>query len=359
MKRRNFIKNISLGTTAALVGSAALAQGEADFFTYQYPQPSKIADMLNEEGHLGLRIALSGPGRAKRQTQIKIQVKGAQVDRVKSYLLEPEDRLKGSTTIQAHHAGNSDADIWVYWLKGASENTVISIKGEHKSSFMLSQLLNQPEVVVTTNEVALRISPLLYHEVGAIDPASVGISAQGDSFSFVALADPQGGDPAALPEPRTRMKIHNAFIEDTVEMINALNISPAFAICIGDVCDGWGHERDLAQMNQYLGKIKSPLLYTIGNHETKLGSDWGPGYNMAPLANYLAAQKALNGLEKCSIHLTLGPGTLSFGLTRFVQAIGKRIRTISIGWNAIWSGTKTAPRSSFSTSPSTPSVLIP
>jgi hypothetical protein len=51
-------------------------------------------------------------------------------------------------------------------------------------------------------------------------------------------------------------------------------------------------------MNAFLSELKSPVIYGIGNHETLLRSSFGPGYNMQAFSNFLAAQKAINGLDK-------------------------------------------------------------
>ncbi len=94
------------------------------------------------------------------------------------------------------------------------------------------------------------------------------------------------------------MRIHNAFLQESVALVNRLETDPLFTFVMGDVTDDWGYEEDFAKMNEYLLKLKTPVLYGIGNHETSLHLDFGPGYNMEGFNNYFAAQKQVNGLEK-------------------------------------------------------------
>ncbi len=134
----------------------------------------------------------------------------------------------------------------------------------------------------------------------------MGINKPGDEFSFVALADPQGGNPDDKDGLKTRMKIHNAFIQESVDLARRLEFHPAFAMIVGDVCDDWGYKKDLVQMNSFLSELPCPVLYGIGNHETLLRSQFGPGYNMEAFSPYFAAQKAMNGLEKLLYSFNLG-----------------------------------------------------
>ena len=80
------------------------------------------------------------------------------------------------------------------------------------------------------------------------------------SFGSFVLADPQGGDSSLPIDNRCRMKIHNAFVEESVALANKLKIKPAFAMILGDVVDHEGDPRDFYSMHQYLNRLLSTSL---------------------------------------------------------------------------------------------------
>ncbi len=49
-----------------------------------------------------------------------------------------------------------------------------------------------------------------------------------------------------------------------------------------------------------------PVLFSVGNHETRYQIDFGPGYNMEGFNNYFEAQKKVNGLNKLLYSFNLG-----------------------------------------------------
>ena len=164
----------------------------------------------------------------------------------------------------------------------------------------------------------IKANLLLDREIGEISLADFGATEAGKNFDFIAMADPQGGFPDDEQQLDTRMKIHNAFIQESVSLANNLDFDPLFTVIIGDVCDKWGYEKDLRQMNAFLSELNSPVIYGIGNHETLLRSEFGPGYNMQAFSNFISAQKAINGLDKLlysfnagSWHFVIWPDPLS------------------------------------------------
>ncbi len=147
---------------------------------------------------------------------------------------------------------------------------------------------------------------LLDKEIGEIDPSEVGLQGDPENFSFHILADTQGGDPSLPSNVPTRMKIHNAFLEDSISLSNKMPERPVFSMILGDVVDSQGEKGNFQTMHRYLSRLKSPVLYELGNHESKYSSKFEPGYKMDALNNYFAAQKKMNGLTKLLYSFNLG-----------------------------------------------------
>jgi hypothetical protein len=102
------------------------------------------------------------------------------------------------------------------------------------------------------------------------------------------------------------MKIHNAFVEESIEVANELSPSSLFTLVLGDFTDSKGQESNFKRMIDYYQKLKQPLLLEIGNHETRYGATFSPGYNMSEFNNYFASQKQINGLEKLLYSFNIG-----------------------------------------------------
>ncbi len=124
----------------------------------------------------------------------------------------------------------------------------------------------------------IEVNFLLDKEIGEIDPSEVGIKEDMENFSFHILADTQGGDPKVLSNVPTRMKIHNAFLEDSISLSNKMPERPVFSLILGDVVDSQGEKENFQTMYRYLSRLKSPVLYELGNHESKYSSEFEPGY---------------------------------------------------------------------------------
>ena len=303
MKRRNFIRGLGLGS-AALVTSktAGLNPDPADspLPQYDYGKIETLDDAITKEGLIMVRIELSDhPDQKPYSHKGKILVKGAEIRRMKSYFFEQdEDEFSGDLFTYEVYVHENDSEVIVLWLAGASRDTGISLQGPSNCEFSISDILDNDELVLVCNGMNIKANLLLDREIGEIALADFGAKDPGDHFSFLAMADPQGGLPDDENQLDTRMKIHNAFIQESVSLANRVDFNPLFTVIIGDVCDKWGYEKDLRQMNAFLSELKSPVIYGIGNHETLLRSEFGPGYNMQAFNNFIAAQKAINGLDK-------------------------------------------------------------
>ncbi|WP_375582871.1 metallophosphoesterase family protein [Cyclobacterium xiamenense] len=102
------------------------------------------------------------------------------------------------------------------------------------------------------------------------------------------------------------MKIHNAFFSDSINRVNALSPKPAFTLVLGDVVDNQGEVAHFEAMHAYLKQIETPVLYAIGNHETRYRATFTPGYRMEEFDNFFRAQKAMNGMEWLLYSFDLG-----------------------------------------------------
>ena len=281
MKRRRFIKGLGI-SSAALAATPGYGRGEIPappgIADYSYGGIHTMQDILSAEGLAVIRLETEGPPGEKMALQDgQPVIRNAEIVRAREYFL---------------------GKVKVLWLKDAAEDTRLIIPGEKRWQLTLGELLQQKEITGSVNGAAIRANFLLDREIGEITPGDFGASDPDGDFSFVAMADPQGGLPDDADGLKTRMKIHNAFIRESVDLVNRLDFDPLFTMVIGDVCDDWGYEKDLAQMNAFLSRLKTPVLYGIGNHETLLRSEFGPGYNMDAFNNFLGAQISMNGIDK-------------------------------------------------------------
>ncbi len=278
--------------------------------SYSYGKISSLADAKNEEGLIAVRIGFTGRNACLKESfQGKIQVTNGELVRSRVFHFEKEDD-------QYHPQGealqlvlsNFNEDVLALWIQDARENTSVQIKSrEGFVRFTLNELVLKDEAIGSVGEIDWSANLLLYKEIGEIDPKDAGIKVRDKNFNFVIMGDPQGGNPfKGKKKLATRMRIHNAFLEESIDLVGRLNCDLQFAIAVGDITDGWGAKEDFEQMNKFMKNINLPVLYTIGNHETLLRSEFRPGYNMDAFNNYLSAQKQINGLDKLLYSFNLG-----------------------------------------------------
>jgi hypothetical protein len=294
MKRRNFIRGLGLGS-AVLVSSKTAGFNHDPVNTplppFDYGKILSLDDAKTEEGLIIVRIQLEDhPDKESFFHKGKIKVKEAKVRRMKSYFFEQdEDEFSGDLSTYEVHLNGNDTEVIVLWLADASTSTRISLQGGRNCQFRISDILDNEEVELECEGMRIKANLLLDREIGEIRLADFGAEEPGENFDFIAMADPQGGNPDDEDQLDTRMKIHNAFIQESVALAKRLDFDPLFTVIIGDVCDKWGYEKDLRQMNAFLSELKSPVIYGIGNHETLLRSEFGPGYNMQAFHNFRTA----------------------------------------------------------------------
>jgi len=303
MRRRNFLKQTGLGISGAVVGRNVMQEGEnrLSFEDYKYPVVESLQDILSKDGQVILRFAFQ-PSEGNRRTEHKgkLKIGGAEIHRIKEYFFEKEEDYFDPEKHEWEVSSTSElSDILVVWIDEANDITQISItNNSSKFTFNLDELIEKGEVLAFPNDAPVKINYLLDKEIGALSPDEVPFKDPGEDFSFVVLADPQGGDPTHPGNNEVRMKIHNAFAEESIRLVNEQEDQPLYAMILGDIVDSQGQAENFRVMNDFLSRLKSPVLYELGNHETRYRSVFTPGYNMDAFNNYFAAQKEINGIEK-------------------------------------------------------------
>jgi 3',5'-cyclic AMP phosphodiesterase CpdA len=289
------LRDLSLGSSGVLLADQALANRNRKS-AYSYGQISSLDEALTKEGLINIRLefrASENPG--IRASKGKISVSRGKLSRIKEYFFEAgEDVIDGQNfDLQV---SNQRSDIIALWISDASSETKIQIRDRgDKADFTINQLVQQQEITLTLGGVTISANFLLDKEIAEIKPADFHASDPGEEFRLVVMADPQGGDPEQEGNHPTRMKIHNAWTEESIRQTNLME--PVATLILGDIVDSQGEERNFIQMAEFFKKLNSPILYAIGNHETRYRSVFTPGYNMEAFNNYFEAQKKINGLE--------------------------------------------------------------
>ena len=303
MKRRKFIARVGLGGTGVLA-SGQLASASNDVKPYTYPAINRLEDALTKEGLVNICLTF----RAKESGTIAtgdgtIEISRGQIDRVRHYLFSEQGSIDSSR--YKFEVSRENIYVLAVWIQEPTLKTTIKINDKKgKMSFQLADIIEQDELILQVDDIECRVHFLLDKEIGFIDAQAFGSEDQKSSFRIAVHADPQGGDPKEAGNHPTRMKIHNAWIEETIEQAN--KCKPAFNIMLGDIVDSQGQERNFLQMAEFFKKLEAPILYAVGNHETEYKSVFGPGYNMSAFQNYFQAQKSINGLELMLYSFNMG-----------------------------------------------------
>lgn len=244
-----------------------------------------------EMGSSGKEIYLSG----------RLKVKEAKISRIEKYFFEDsEDELwpaenawRCRTTNRTYSTipvGQQDLDVIVIWLDGACRDSKIEaeVNGED-FSFSIGQLLDKRQVLKQIDGAYISANLLFDNEVGEINPAEIGIKEKGEDFDFVIFTDTHAG--------KGNLKV-NSNIAGNIDLVNTLTPGPDFLIVTGDIVTGKGRKRDYDTMLGLFDKLRLPVLFGVGNHETDYKCRFGPGYSMTAFENYFDAQKKINGTDK-------------------------------------------------------------
>lgn len=296
MKRRSFLKH--LGLAAPMASAARNLSDRRPDITFRYPSVNTLEDVKTIEGETLVRIKYTSKNkRAPKLNTGQISVNNAELMAITSHDLEsPDDHFDPTDRSYRILADVNHADILMLRLRQVSEQSSIRINQE--IAFRLTDLLKKGYLQFEQGETQIDVNFLLDKEIGEIELQQLEITSNPDHFTFHVFADPQGGDPEHPANHRTRMKIHNAFIEDSIILANALPERPLFTLILGDIVDSQGEEENFQVMHELLSRLDSPVLYELGNHESRYAAKFEPGYDMSALQNFFNAQKKMNGMEK-------------------------------------------------------------
>lgn len=311
MKRRLFVKKFGQGISSSVFMPGIFDQKaeQTSESKFHYPYPQNLKEAENDDGLIACQLEISGTSKSLSDRLLgKIQTRKTVMVYLKSYFMmgrDKTDNVKGTFDLSAVEGDRHVLTIWLKDVNGQSE-IICRIDGGRISIKIRDLLMNQ-EFLKEGRNYKIKANLLLYHEVGRIDPEAINIPDRNGKFRFIIMADPQGGDPYyEYTGSSARMKIHNAFVEESIITANALTPEPLFALILGDFTDHQGEEENFRQMIRYYKGLNYPMLMEIGNHETRYRSEFTPAYNMSAFNNYFIAQKQINGMEKLLYSFDLG-----------------------------------------------------
>ncbi|WP_163379753.1 metallophosphoesterase family protein [Cyclobacterium sp. SYSU L10401] len=309
MKRRSFITTIGTGASVFLAGAGPTQMDPNSMEPYVYPSPDQFDDVLNQKGEFMLRLEVKAVDSLEpARVVMEFHIPRGNIGKVRDFPFANESAIVDQENSRFElKVGKAFPYIFAFWLNEPRPSTLFSFSfNGNVEQFTLAQLLDEQELSFQQQGISVSCNYLLDKEIGKLNLEKIGISGATDSFSIAILADPQGGNPVTPKAHPTRMKIHNAFIEDSVNRINDLNPSPVLSLVLGDIVDNQGEKSHFKAMHDYLKKIQTPILYAVGNHETRYQATFKPGYHMAEFNHYFSAQKAMNGMEWLLYSFDLG-----------------------------------------------------
>ncbi|WP_194775341.1 metallophosphoesterase family protein [Pararhodonellum marinum] len=312
MQRRKFLKGFGLSLSTAWLGPKGMAGITSNHYPFSlqeiFPPITSLEDLLNEEGMVLLRVSFSSQSPEElNEVSGRIRVKGGEIHKTQAYNFNPsEDSLTANHTFTSMTSLDK-SDVMVLWLKDVKDNTQVSIDTRKDSiRFTIQELLAKSQLEWQIEQTKIEVNYLLDKEIGYLDMREVGVNFSGDQFTFAIMADPQGGDPSdESNDSTTRMKVHNAFIEDSVALIKDHG-NCLFNLVLGDIVDSKGQWSNYLVLLDFLKRVECPTLWTVGNHETAYNIEFSPGYNMEGFTNFFRAQKAMNGMKEILYAFDLG-----------------------------------------------------
>ncbi len=310
MRRRNFLKKLGISTPLLIGSTHVEKQSQEQYLASTYPEIKTLQDAINTDGQVMVRLAFYSKNPFNKAALTgKINIKRGKQIRSKAYFFEAEEDQLNPNNNFSTHTSLDHCDVVVLWIEEVSEATEISLKLSNKTtvSFTFQDILDNNTHTLETGESLIKANFLMDKEIGEVDPKDLGIKIPDGDFTIAVMADTQGGDTTEpTNESNARMKIHNAFVEESVRVVNELDTTPLFSIVIGDIVDSKGQWANFQTMLSYLKKLNNPLLFSLGNHETAYKIELEPGYNMKAFANYFKAQKEANELDKLLYSFNLG-----------------------------------------------------
>ncbi len=302
--RRRFLQQFGAGSTLLASGPLAAAPSQTTQDALRYPS---LASFQNDEGHYLLRISVRCSRVTDRPVSGRLRCKGGRIVRTKNYFLPTEQVEQKGPQLRWQMAGNTAYPyVLIAWLSPEQETVRLTLEVGQTKKFTLAELFEQSGLEYATDQFSVEVGLLGTQEVGTLNASLLGVPTDTENYHFAVMADPQGGDPQDLSNGSlTRIKIHNAFVEDSVELIRLLE-NPAFCLVLGDIVDGQGQMPNFEEMLSYFKRVDAPWLFSVGNHETKYRIEFGPGYDWSDFANYFAALKSVNGSRKLLYSFDIG-----------------------------------------------------
>ncbi|MGB3585273.1 MAG: metallophosphoesterase, partial [Tunicatimonas sp.] len=302
--RRTFLQQLGLSSSLLLANNPNDYQLGSDLADELYPT---LDSFQNEDGDYLIRIGVRCQQLVSSGISAKVRVKNGKLRKAKSYFMEVEQwNLKANSLSWQMPGLTAYPYIIVCWITPEGSSPELTIQIEEKTNISLSELFTQQGLEYTTDTAEVLVGLLGSQEIGTVDQSFFTIPPESGQFQFAVMADPQGGDAQDMTNGSiTRMKIHNAFIENSVSLVSLLD-DPAFCLVLGDIVDSQGQETNFEQMRAYFKQADIPWLYSVGNHETKYRLTFGANYDLSGFNNYLDAQKKINGMDKLLYSFNLG-----------------------------------------------------
>ncbi|AKP52855.1 metallophosphoesterase family protein [Cyclobacterium amurskyense] len=309
MKRRAFISKLSTSSSLVFMGKGLSGVHINPIPPFAYPEANLFSEVLNKAGEFMLRLEFLAFGtKLPQKVTLNFYKNKALLYKIKDYPFANHRAKVGDEGRQFQfQVGAAFPYIFAIWIKNPQPDTMMNFTLNGKDFHLsLGELVDKKELSIKVDKLQVSSNYLLDLEIGQLDPAILGISPEGKNFDIAILADPQGGDPKVPKAHPTRVKIHNAFAEDTIKRVNELPNKPVLTLVLGDLVDNQGEMAHFAAMRAYLKALESPILLAIGNHETRYQSTFTPGYKMDEFNHYFSAQKAMNGMEWLLYSFDLG-----------------------------------------------------
>ena len=301
--RRTFLQQISFGSSLLLAPSPN-AYSSSNFSPDLYPT---LESFQNEDDDYLIRIGVRFKGLVPDGLSAEMRIRQGKIRRAKSYFMAVEKWKHQTNRLSWQMSGLTAYPYTIIcWITPNSRTPELSIQIDKATTISLTELFAQQGLEYATDTLDVSVGLLGSQEIGTVDRSFFNVSSDNDKFQFAVMADPQGGDARDMTNGSiTRMKIHNAFIENSVSLVSLLK-NPAFCLVLGDIVDSQGQETNFDQTLAYFKQADVPWLYSVGNHETKYRLTFGADYDFSGFSNYLAAQKKINGMDKLLYSFNLG-----------------------------------------------------
>ena len=197
MKRRLFVKKFGQGLSSSmfLPGIAGSKLSKSTSFEFQYPYPEQLEDATNDEGHVAVRLVISGASKNyEDRLKGRIKSKKCNIHRIKTYFnsgYNEIDLQKYTFDLSAWEGDHHIITIWLEEISGGSE--LVCNLNKKNVTISLGNLLPNNEFEYQGGSHIIRANLLFHNEVGSINPEDVKIPADKDNYRFIIMADPQGG----------------------------------------------------------------------------------------------------------------------------------------------------------------------